>query len=155
MRKRISGLVYVFCLFTGGIYFIYWILSLVLEINKYFNEEKIKFKILLIKFISVFVFYSILFFNLFRFTKETNKLFIVLFFVCFVLAIYWLCLIINTIVKIVKNIYIIQENEKIEMKLDKALCLVLFFVYFIGIIYLQMNINKIADKNNRNNIENL
>jgi hypothetical protein len=88
--------------------------------------------------------YIILFFGLFSFVKESNKLSLVLFLVCFILTIYWLYLIINTIVKIVRNIYIIQENENIEMKLDKTLCLVLFFIYFIEIIYLQMNIFKIV-----------
>jgi hypothetical protein len=145
MKKRIVGLVYIFPFLTGGVYFIYWILSIVYEINQYFKEEKIKFKLLLMKFAMTFIAYLTLLSIIILINGE-NKLFFILFFLCFAFAIYWFYLIISTLLKIVKYVFIIQELENIEPKINKEFCLVMFLIYFIGIIILQYNINKIATK---------
>ena len=147
MKKRIVGLVYLFPFLTGGIYFIYWILSLVYEINQYFNGEKIKFKLLLVNFIITLIAYLSLL-SIIILLNRDNKLFFLLFFICFALAIYWFYLIISTLLKIVKYVFIIQEMESIEPKINKEFCLVMFIIYFIGIIILQNSINKIAMKQN-------
>jgi len=148
MKKRITGLVYIFSFFTGGIYFIYWILSLAYEINQYFKEEKIKFKSLVVQFSIILTLYLILLFKYLPRNNIINTWHILVFFICFALAIYWLFLIVSTLFKIVKNVYIIQEIENIEPKINKEFCLKIFLIYFIGIIILQKNINKIALKMN-------
>jgi len=146
MKKRVVGLVYLFPFLTGGIYFIYWILSLAYEINQYFKEEKIKFRSLIIKLSITFIVYMILFFIIIKSSNEDNNLSILVFFTCFAIGIYGLFLLISTLLKIVKNIEIIQEMENIEPKINKEFCLVMFLIYFIGIIILKKNINKIAEK---------
>jgi len=145
MKKRIVGLVYLFPFLTGGIYFIYWILSLIYEINQYFNEEKIKFKLLLVNFIITIIAYLSLL-SIIILLNRDNRLVFLLLFICFALAIYCFYLIISTLLKIVKYVFIIQEMEGIEPKINKEFCLVMFIIYFIGIIILQNNINKIAMK---------
>ena len=146
MKNRIVGLVYVFSLFTGGIYFIYWLLNLVYQINQYFKEEKIKFKLLIIKLSITFITYIALLFIGIKLFNADNGFSILVFFICFALGIYWLFLLISTLLKIVKSVEIIQEMENIEPKINKEFCLVMFLIYFIGIIILQKNINKIAKK---------
>ena len=143
MKKRKIGFVYFFSLFTCGIYFVYWLLSLVSEINQYFNENKIKFKTLAIKLIITFI---VLILIIQLQNIEENKL---LFYISFLLGIYFLFLIISTLYKTIKYVYIIREIENIEPKINKEICLMMFLIFYSGIIILQRNINEISIKNTK------
>lgn len=145
MKERRLGFVYIFSIFTCGVYSIYWLLSLAYEINQYFEEEKIKFKSLMVKLLITFVIIIILIIGSYSLDYGSNFPFL-LFFSCFGLAIYFTFLIISTFYKIVKHVYIIQEMENIEPKINKEFCLVMFFIYSIGVIILQKNVNKISEK---------
>ena len=132
MKKRKIGFVYIFSIFTGGIYFIYWLLSLVYDINQYFGETKIKFKTLASKLIMTFIIITVIIelFNvgILDILDEENRL---LFFMCYPLGIYFLFLIITTLYKIIKHVYIIQEIECIDDKINKEICLMMFLVFLV------------------------
>jgi len=140
MKIRRIGLVYFFSIFSCGIYFIYWLVSLVYEINKYFNEKKIKHTLVILLIIVFIIFMlSVQILNIIK-----NE--ILLYFLCYPLGICYLLLITSILFKIIKYVYIIQEIECIKQKINREICLMMFLVFFSGIIILQGNINEIANK---------
>ncbi len=151
MKKRNPGLVFLFTFLSGGVYFIYWIFSLVEEINYYRKQEVIKYKPLIIKFLVVFFAYMVLFFLLFDLIRleEWSILFFISFITCFALAIYWFVLIIGTIRKIGKEVKKIQDEKNANDKISVDLLTVLMLVDFVGIVYLQYYINKLIDEHEK------
>jgi hypothetical protein len=147
MKTRKPVLVWLFTFITGGIYFLYWLFSLIEEINIYNKEEKINFRKLILKFsciLSVFVIlFSIISFliNSLIGSNEFNPILIILFFICWAFGIYWIVLIVITLRKISIELQQIQIKNNV-LPIDSILTVVLFFFYFIGIIYLQNHINK-------------
>lgn len=148
MKKRNPGLVYLFCFLSGGIYFFYWLLSLVEEINNFREREVIKYRPLIIKFLVVFFCYILLFFFPFRSLSDIGQspvLVAVYLLLLFGLALFWLVLIIGTIIKIGKEVEAIQFEMQFPKTINTDLLIVFMFLYLTAIPYLQSNINKITD----------
>jgi len=147
MKNRKPVLVFLFMFLTFGIYILYWLFSLIEEINAYNKEEKIKYKNTIIKFICIFSTVVILFsimilsFDL-SVNNEINGSTIILYLICWVLCLYWIITIVKTLWKISIELQQIQIKNNIIAPIEPILTVVLFFIYFIGIIYLQSHINK-------------
>jgi len=145
LKARSPVFVYFAFWISFGIYFFYWLFSISTEINKYRGKQIVNIRVVAIKLALVFAIYSaviaILFQNIRTIAWPMNSL---LFLLCFGLGIYWFVLIVGALVTIGKEVRHLQRERSLYNLINPTALGILFFVYFIGIIYLQIHINRLT-----------
>ena len=154
MKERAPALVYFYSLFTREIYFIYWLLSLSEELNRFCKGEIIRYKFLLINYgISVVSTYFMIFLTVLTGKVSFSFLQLPYFVVILGLAIYSLVIIIGTVRKIGFEIAELEKELGYENPLDITLLTFLCFVFNTGMIYLQHHINKVIIAEEKRRVE--
>jgi threonine/homoserine/homoserine lactone efflux protein len=156
MKKRKPVLVWLFSLLTGGIYLIYWLFSLIEEINAYNKKEKINYKKTVIKFSVVLSLFFILILLCIFFAESLSNnntesmpvmiiMFLVMILVCWIVGVCWIVLILKTIWKIAVELRQIQIENNVISPIETSLSVILIFLYFANFIYLQSHINRTVE----------
>jgi len=139
---------------TFGVYFFYWILELMKEINTLSDEVKFDVKKKLTNVILILVPYLIIF-VIMEYTFRT-PFFFILFCAEFILAVLWFVMIIKYIKQVCNGIALLEQEAQVEKKISGGRAILLFFLYFTAIPYIQSHMNKIIDSiNNKQRSEGL
>lgn len=143
MKKKSPILVYLLTWITFGVYFFYWIFSMMRDLNSLSDQVKFEVKKNVIMIITILVPYLIIFFVMPYLYK--SPFFLLLWFFEFALAILWFILTVRNLVRICNAIAFLEDELKIEKKITGGLTILLFFLWFTGTPYIQIHMNKVID----------
>ncbi|MDQ2088232.1 hypothetical protein RBH29_17550, partial [Herbivorax sp. ANBcel31] len=156
LKKRKPVIVYLLTLITMSLYFFFWMFQLMSELNTLSRKRVFNIKRKVIVIFSILIPYILIFILLGNPAVIKTLYFFILFLLGFALVILWLIIIIRNLIQISNQISIIEADNSIENRISKDKTILLFFLYFTVIFYIQSHMNTIIDcsLNNEMTLEN-